>query len=294
MERVELGSGVSMVAGESDGRFPFSHALFIEDQTTVLIDTGVGTHRLRGLPCAPDIIINSHFHADHTRGNRLYPTAQVWAPAVDARAIRHREAFVEFAGYARMGRGREEWMLNRVGYVQSPVHRELSGDEELDLGRHRLRLLPTPGHTPGHLAFLLEPEDILFTADIDLTSFGPWYGNPVSDVDRFEESLRSLAEVPARVIVTSHKGVVREGLRDRLESYRKAIDARDHRCLELLDRGPSTVAELAAHWPIHGRQLEPLWLYGTWEQVMLEHHLVRLERRGLVRRDADRYLRASG
>ncbi|MDQ7794377.1 MAG: MBL fold metallo-hydrolase [bacterium] len=286
-EPVSLAEGVNVIHGELRGRFPYAHALLIQDDMTVLIDTGAGDRPLGSVPATPDVIINSHFHADHTRGNRLFPDAAVWAAAEDAPAIRSEDEFVTRAGYTRMGPGRARLMLDWIEHAESRVDRELAGDEVLELGRRKLRLIPAPGHTPGHLAFYLEREGILFTADVDLTSFGPWYANPGSDPDQFEDSIRRLAEVPARLIVSAHKGILREELPRRLEMYRAVIDARDQRCLELLARGPATLGQLARHWPIHGRPLQPGWLYGTWERIMLEHQLVRLQRRGLVRAGED-------
>lgn len=282
-EAVALAKGMSLIPGDNRGRFPCSHSLLIEDEVTVLLDTGPGRRQLCSLPAIPDVIINSHFHVDHTRGNHLFPGAQIWAGAADAPAIRSEERFIRCSGYDRLGPGRARWLLDRLEHSESRVDRELSGHELLDLGRSRLRLIPAPGHTPGHLAFHLEREGILFTADIDLTSFGPWYGNPVSDPDQFEESVRRLAAVPARIIVSGHKGPLREDLSRRWDAYRAVIATRDRRCLSLLAGGPVTAAELAANWPIHGRALEPAWLYGTWERIMLEHQLARLRRRGLVR-----------
>lgn len=39
-------------------------------------------------------------------------------------------------------------------------HRPLHGGDEVDLGRFVLRALPTPGHTPDHLAYLLLEDDL--------------------------------------------------------------------------------------------------------------------------------------
>lgn len=46
-----------------------------------------------------------------------------------------------------------------------PVDRDLDAEEEIRFGRTALRILRTPGHTPGHVAFYEEGEKILFTGD---------------------------------------------------------------------------------------------------------------------------------
>lgn len=45
------------------------------------------------------------------------------------------------------------------------VDRHVTGDEVLEVGALRLRSLYTPGHAPGHLAFLVEGEDVVFSGD---------------------------------------------------------------------------------------------------------------------------------
>ena len=56
-------------------------------------------------------------------------------------------------------------MLANVGREVSP-DRQLQDGGELDLGRAlALRVLHTPGHTPGSISLYWEREGILFTGD---------------------------------------------------------------------------------------------------------------------------------
>ena len=52
----------------------------------------------------------------------------------------------------------------RFGKVPN-VDRHVGDEEVLEIGSLRLRSLYTPGHAPGHLAFLVEDEDIVFSGD---------------------------------------------------------------------------------------------------------------------------------
>jgi glyoxylase-like metal-dependent hydrolase (beta-lactamase superfamily II) len=72
-------------------------------------------------------------------------------------------------------------MIEVYGFRESPVHREMRDGEVLEAGGTRMRFVHLPGHTPGHSGIWFEEEDLLFVADIDLTSFGPFYGEPLAD-----------------------------------------------------------------------------------------------------------------
>jgi hydroxyacylglutathione hydrolase len=52
----------------------------------------------------------------------------------------------------------------RFGKVPK-VDRHVGDEEVLEVGSLRLRSLYTPGHAPGHLAFLVEDEGIVFSGD---------------------------------------------------------------------------------------------------------------------------------
>ena len=66
-----------------------------------------------------------------------------------------------------------------------------------------------PGHTRGHCALLVEPAGVAFIGDIDLTGFGPYYGDATSSLADFRSSLEAVKAIPARAWVTSHhRGVV--------------------------------------------------------------------------------------
>ena len=68
----------------------------------------------------------------------------------------------------------------------------------LDLGRRSVTVVHLPGHTAGHCGLLVEPDGFLFLGDIDLTSFGPYYGDLSSSLDDFVSSIARLRDMDAR------------------------------------------------------------------------------------------------
>ncbi|MBL0897491.1 MAG: MBL fold metallo-hydrolase, partial [Reyranella sp.] len=104
-----------------------------------------------------------------------------------------------------------------------------------------------PGHTAGHCVLLVEPEGVAFIGDIDLTGFGPYYGDATSNLGDFRRSLARLAEIPARVWVTSHhRGVYTDRARflADLTAYAAKLDEREAKLMGWLDEGPATIDAL--------------------------------------------------
>jgi N-acyl homoserine lactone hydrolase len=102
-------------------------------------------------PGAIDWIVNSHFHADHCGGNASIPNATV---IVQSREL----AWAQAAGETRVYDSADF----EVGHPIKAI------DGELDLfGDGVVRIVPTPGHTPGHQSMIvkLPGGDVLLAAD---------------------------------------------------------------------------------------------------------------------------------
>jgi glyoxylase-like metal-dependent hydrolase (beta-lactamase superfamily II) len=78
----------------------------------------------------------------------------------------------------------------------------------IDFGSTKLRVVFTPGHSPGHCGFFDEKNGILISGDIDLCAFGPWYGSKRCSVDDFINSIRRCMELEPRLVVSAHMDLV--------------------------------------------------------------------------------------
>lgn len=137
-----------------------------------------------------------------------------------------------------------------VGKV--PVVGDLRDGDTLDLGRApdgssgwRLEARHTPGHAPGHLAFWEPHYRLLFAGDMVSTLSSVIIAPPEGDLAIYLDSLRRLAELPARLLLPAHGPVsARPGfvLEEALAHRRR----REEQLRAALAGGPRTVAELAA------------------------------------------------
>lgn len=278
----ELMPNLLFVSGELDGRFPYSNGLMIDSEVKVLVDTGFGHSRIEAIieSGEVDVIINTHYHLDHVFGNKYFPHALVWAHTLDAPALRSPKQFMAYTGLNE-SLGFPDPQHFPGGPPSREVDKELVDGEVLDFGAVSLQVIHAPGHTPGHIALFEAQAGILFSGDVDLSPFGPWYGNLRSDLEEFIGSIHRLIELNPKVLVTSHSGIVTDHIKDRLQDYADKLQLRDEVILKHL-QVPKTITELVDTKIIYHRFPEPVKLYRFFEEVMLRKHLQSLIRRGKV------------
>jgi glyoxylase-like metal-dependent hydrolase (beta-lactamase superfamily II) len=98
------------------------------------------------------------------------------------------------------------------------VSRVLHDNEVLDLAGG-VRVIATPGHTVGHLSFLVERDGVLIAGDALTSEEGILHGpHPLysADVPLAMESVQKLSKVPLSSIQTYHGGYVAEQAAEQL------------------------------------------------------------------------------
>jgi glyoxylase-like metal-dependent hydrolase (beta-lactamase superfamily II) len=140
--------------------------------------------QLRGLGVEPHSvrhIVQTHLHMDHAGALGHFPEATVVVQGRELDAAH--AADNEAGGYVRADFDRAGLQWQRV-------------EGELDLfGDGAVRLLHTPGHTPGHMSVLLDLDEtgrVLLTADA-VDNRGQWEGRlPLRALDSRDDAQRSL------------------------------------------------------------------------------------------------------
>jgi glyoxylase-like metal-dependent hydrolase (beta-lactamase superfamily II) len=141
---------------------PFQENCYVigdeESMTGAIIDPGDEAARIAltvervGLEISQ--IIVTHSHIDHV-GAVAQLVDEYMCPV-----LMHNEA------EAMLKTVPQQAMMMGMRFGKVPKVDRLIGDEEiLEVGSLRLRSLYTPGHAPGHLAFLVEDEDTVFSGD---------------------------------------------------------------------------------------------------------------------------------
>ena len=289
LEQVEIADGIFFIEGESKGRYPFSNSVLIDDEVKVLIDTGMGPNLAVKMAKEEriDLVLNSHAHEDHIACNHLFKDAKICSHKLDSPAIRSVSRLGELYGPTGKGVGELiDLFLREVFKLKdSRVDLEFEDGHIFDLGSTRLEVVHAPGHSSGHCCFSVPSERVVFLADIDLTSFGPWYGALDCDIDQFIESIGRIRDFEFEVAIPSHKGITlgRETIREKLDEYMNKIFERERKLLDLLEK-ERALDEIVDQAIIYGKFPEPKGMYELFEKIMIEKHLERLLRKNLIAR----------
>ncbi|WP_131746910.1 MBL fold metallo-hydrolase [Frankia sp. Cppng1_Ct_nod] len=163
-----------------------------ETREAVVVDPAYAVDDLLAVLAADDIrltgVLVTHHHPDHV-GGEMFGFA---LPGL-------RELLARTQVPVHVNRAEAEW-VRRVTGVSATDLVSHDHDDVLDVGTVPIRLLHTPGHTPGSQCFLVDGErlvagDTLFLEGCGRTDF------PGGDPDAMYASLRQLAALPDDPVV---------------------------------------------------------------------------------------------
>ena len=277
----------TVLVGENQGKYPQGNSLLVEGgEETLVVDPSLAVADGRfGLPRV-DRVVNSHCHEDHVAGNGRFPDVPWHLHEEDLPGIRSLDGIRQIYGFE--GDIDAAWakvVVEQFHFTTRPDPTPLRDGTVFDLGGGvRVRAIHAPGHTRGHSFFHVEPDDVLYLGDVDLSSFGPYYGDAWSSLEDFERTLAMARGLEARWYATfHHKGVVegRAAFLEMLERYAAVIGDRERRLLDFL-AAPRTLAEIAAHRFVY-RPDDDVSFAEPVERRSMAQHVTRLAGAGRVR-----------
>jgi glyoxylase-like metal-dependent hydrolase (beta-lactamase superfamily II) len=276
---------VHVIAGGRQGRYPDGNTLLVRRRaSTVLIDPSLTVAGLPTLPPA-DVVLLSHAHEDHWAGLFRYRGAEVVLHAADAPAIRSLDTQLAAYGFDEVADSWRAELVARFHYSARADAVEAADGTELSLAGGQVTFVHLPGHTPGHCALMIEPEGVAYLGDIDLSRFGPYYGDRTSSLADFRHSLARCREIDAAWYVTFHQTPPihdRAGFIDALDAYLAVLDRRSARLLAFLDR-PRSIEQIVAHRIVYRPTTTGLFIDAV-EARTAQLHLQELAGAGLVAR----------
>jgi glyoxylase-like metal-dependent hydrolase (beta-lactamase superfamily II) len=293
--RAEFGP-VTVYFGEKTGKYPDGNQVIVRgSDATAAFDTPKVANRIGAVLESVDLVILGHVHEDHMAGLHLLRHVPVQVHEADLTAAQSWQGLSRHYGYpAPVLSALKTKIEAEFNYVPRPDATGYADGAVWELGGVRVRAIHMPGHTAGHCVLLVEPHGVAFIGDIDLSSFGPYYGDATSSLAQFRRTLARLAELPASTWITSHhKGAItdRVAFTAALHAFAARIDERESRVLEMLNAGPRTLAELVRQRLLYPPQHAEIWVDCA-EERSISQHLDELSAAGRVVQRDGRWARA--
>ncbi|GGT68480.1 MULTISPECIES: MBL fold metallo-hydrolase [Streptomyces] len=219
-ELTEVADGVFAYV-QPDGGWCLNNAgLILSGDRAALVDTAATETRARGLreavlsvaPAAPQVLVNTHFHGDHTFGNFVFPEALV---------VGHERARTEMteAGLHLTGLWPDvEWGALELVPPALTFRDRLT----LHIGDKAAEVLHLgPAHTSNDTVVWLPAERVLFTGDLVMNGVTPFC--PMGSVAGSLEALDTMRALAPEVVVTGHGPVAGPGVFDETEAYLRLL-----------------------------------------------------------------------
>jgi glyoxylase-like metal-dependent hydrolase (beta-lactamase superfamily II) len=229
--------------------------VFLGKKRNLLIDTGFNEKlclddlqtgiRELGLDMARTDVLATHTHSDHCGlvGNIAAPDAKVYMSTVDgtslaARFAHTRDYYAECGPrFLEDGFPKELWeyasKCNDAVAFDATVPHDLTFLNENDVvrvGERELRVINTPGHTPGHMCLYDEKEKLMVLGDHVLFDISPnitWWKAMDNALKSYLVSLRKIAQYSVEIPLPGHrevKGTTAERIEALFTHHRKRLD----------------------------------------------------------------------
>lgn len=296
MDEVLKFGTVAVHLGEKSGKYPDGNQVLVRGaDLRVAFDTPQVANRIGAAFDEVDLVILGHVHEDHMAGLHRVPQARVVVHEADLAAAQSWSGLSAHYGYpADVLEPMRARIEEQFHYRPRPDATGYQDGAAWDLGGGvRIRAHHMPGHTAGHCVLVVENEGLAFIGDIDLSSFGPYYGDATSNLADFRRTLAAVATIEARTWVTSHHRAVitdRGRFLESLAAFAGKIDERRDRLLAMLADGPHTLDALIRRRLVYKPDQDAAWVDFA-ERRSIGMHLDELIADGRVRAlDDGRYL----
>lgn len=153
--------------------------LLCGDNQAVLIDTGLGVADIKSiadsLTTLPILVITTHVHWDHIGGHKYFDKIAVfekeeeWLSGGFPLSLQNVKKYLTFAPCNFP----KNFDIDSYRIFQGVPSKILRDADIIDLGNRQLKVIHTPGHSPGHCCFYERDRKYLYSGDCILSDYRP-------------------------------------------------------------------------------------------------------------------------
>ena len=241
--------------------------LFIGKERNLLVDTGFRMEECRkaltsgltalGADMNDTDILLTHMHSDHSglAPDIASPNTRIYISETDLSWLIRENKWAaedqELVMYRKAGMP-EDMLRNarsiHPGYKLAPDqnfrdYKTLPKSGKIPAGDYELTIIPTPGHTPGHVCLWLESEKTLFSGDHVLFDITPNIQKWVSmenSLGSYLASLRMIRQLPAEKVFPAHRET--GDLKARIDELLAHHTFRLNECKKVVTEAPGLTA----------------------------------------------------
>jgi hydroxyacylglutathione hydrolase len=291
MKRTRVTDQLTFLEPDDMRLFKACAGVMVQTTRKLVIDTNMGPETAAFLHAEqPQAAIISHYHLDHavwTTVAQKHTQAEVFIPSGEESYLTDIDFFLEHTAgpYGPV----EAW---RHFSVKESGYRELEGTTTYHPGRSfsdrhlSIVCLDTSGHSPAHRSFYFPEDKVLFTGDMGVDRFGPWYGWVNCDLRHLVESILHLRGLPVDVLLTSHGGMLTSRIDAAWHQALRHLLKREQGVATRLEAGlrPETIVAEGIFFKQKAQVPEPMRSFLTmWDTAMFDHHRKLIEQGGLTR-----------
>ncbi|MCD4674988.1 MAG: MBL fold metallo-hydrolase [Desulfobacula sp.] len=292
MKRTKITDKITYVEPDSMANFTSCAGIIVQSKKKVLIDMNMGAKETPGLieQEKPDVAIITHYHLDHsiwTRHVNACSDAVVFIPKKEEPYLTSLDFVIEHtSGPFGMSEKWKDFVENRLKYKPLKAYECYNEKTSLKDMAPEIVLVETPGHSPAHTSFYFPGEKILFSGDIGLDRFGPWYGWADCSINQLVESILRLDGMDVKLILSSHGGVHKKEIGSAWAKCIHQILQREQKIKTKLEAGISKedIIEQGVFYPDKEKIKEPLKSFlNMWDTAMYNHHEALINEGGLIK-----------
>ncbi|MGN9164848.1 MBL fold metallo-hydrolase [Tissierellaceae bacterium HCP3S3_D8] len=183
--------------------------LLLGTRKALLIDTGLGVSNIkevvRSITSLPIEVATTHIHWDHIGGHKYFKNISVYEDEKDWLSVKF-PIPLSVVKENLLGKACDfpaEFDIQDYQVYRGEPSLILHDGDIIDLGNRKVKIIHTPGHSPGHICFYERERKYLYTGDlVYMGCLDAFY--PTTNPIHFMESVKRVKILPVQKILPGH------------------------------------------------------------------------------------------